>query len=172
MKANSQKKILVLGGIKSGKSRFALEMAQSFPPPRIFLATAEPFNEEMERKIRAHQEERGDSWQTIEAPINLPKALQEIPQAGICLIDCLTVWLGNLFYYQKDIDMYCTLFLKTLQSISFPLIIVSNEIGLCPTPFERETRLFAETLGKFNQELAKRCDQTYFIVAGKAILLD
>ncbi|NPA48662.1 MAG: bifunctional adenosylcobinamide kinase/adenosylcobinamide-phosphate guanylyltransferase [Thermodesulfobacteria bacterium] len=160
-------KIFVLGGIKSGKSRFALKLAEKFPAPRLFVATAEAFDEEMARKIKAHQRERDESWQTIEAPVELPEALRDLPKkAGVCLIDCLTVWLGNLWYYQKDAHSYVEKFLGGLAEAKIPIIVVSNEIGFAPLPGERVSRDFAEKLGILNQRVAALCDEVYLLVAG------
>ena len=159
-------KILVLGGIKSGKSAFALRLGNTYPPPRVFLATAEAFDQEMAQKIRAHQEERGAAWQTIESPVELPTALENIPRAGVCLIDCLTVWLGNLWYYQKDHQAYVERLLGALEKTSWPTILVSNEVGLGLMPGEKESRAFAEALGRLNQEVAHLCTEVYLVVAG------
>ena len=164
-------KILVLGGIKSGKSRFALALGEKFPPPRVFMATAEPFNEEMARKIEAHRRERGPGWQTVESPVDLPQKLKSLSSVGVCLIDCLTVWLGNLIYYQKDIDKYFQDFIKTLKEINFPMIMVSNEVGLSPISADSQTRFFVEKLGLLNQEIARYCDQVYLLIAGKTLKL-
>ncbi|AEH45298.1 Adenosylcobinamide-phosphateguanylyltransferase [Thermodesulfatator indicus DSM 15286] len=163
-------KILILGGIKSGKSAFALKLASQFSEPRIFLATAQAFDEEMAKKIERHRRERGHAWHTIEAPIELPEALKEISSGGVVLIDCLTVWLGNLFYHQKDVDFYVEALVKNIESFSFPLVIVSNEVGLAPVPADKETRKFAETLGLLNQKIARLCNHTYFMIAGKALI--
>ncbi len=164
-------KILILGGIKSGKSRFALELGASFSQPRLFLATAEPFDEEMARKIACHRQERDESWVTLEVPLEIPKTLKDLPPAGVCLIDCLTVWLGNLWYYRKEREKYCKDLLKSIEEIEIPLIIVSNEVGLGVMPGERNTKSFAEELGLLNQKVAALCDKIYFIVAGKALVL-
>ncbi len=171
MKRHQGSKILVLGGIKSGKSRFALKLGEKFPPPRIFIATAEPFDEEMARKIEAHRKERGSHWQTVESPLNLSQKLKSLSSVGVCLIDCLTVWLGNLIYYQKDIGEYFQEFSKTLQKIPFPVIMVSNEVGLGPISADPQTRLFVEKLGLLNQEIACHCDQVYLLIAGKTLKL-
>ncbi|HHI96268.1 MAG TPA: bifunctional adenosylcobinamide kinase/adenosylcobinamide-phosphate guanylyltransferase [Thermodesulfatator atlanticus] len=164
-------KILVLGGIKSGKSRFALALGEKFPPPRVFMATAEPFNEEMARKIEAHRRERGPGWQTVESPVDLPQKLKSLSSVGVCLIDCLTVWLGNLIYYQKNVDEYFLEFSKALEKTSFPVIMVSNEVGLSPVSADHQTRFFVEKLGVLNQEIARHCDQIYLLIAGKTLKL-
>ncbi len=164
--AQKVSKILVLGGIKSGKSSFALHLGNAYPAPRIFVATAEAFDQEMAQKIEAHKKERGPSWQTIESPVELPRTLESVSQAGVCLIDCLTVWLGNLWYYQKDLQAYVEKLLKALEKAPWPTILVSNEVGLGLMPGERENRLFAEALGGLNQKVARLCNEVYLVVAG------
>jgi len=96
-----QRKILITGAIRSGKSRFALNSALSYSPPRIFLATAEALDEEMKTRILCHQKERGTDFVTVEAPVNLIEALQspESKKSSIILVDCITLWLNNLFHY-------------------------------------------------------------------------
>ncbi|OAG27096.1 bifunctional adenosylcobinamide kinase/adenosylcobinamide-phosphate guanylyltransferase [Thermodesulfatator autotrophicus] len=164
-------KILVLGGIKSGKSNFALKLGNEFPEPRIFLATAQAFNKEMAEKIKRHRRERGQNWHTLEVPLELPQILSEIESCGVALIDCLTVWLGNLFYHQKDVDSYLKSLLDSIKNFSYPLIIVSNEIGLAPVPADKEIRMFAESLGLLNQKVARLCERTYLMVAGRALII-
>ncbi len=159
-------KILVLGGVKSGKSRFALEKAEGYPPPRLFVATAEAFDEEMAAKIKAHQRERGPGWHTMEAPVELPRILRSLPPASVVLIDCLTVWVGNLLFYKKDPQAYLQEFLEALKGIHAPWLIVSNEVGLGLLPGETEARHYLETLGYLNRRVAALCDEVYLLVAG------
>ncbi len=163
-------KLLVLGGIKSGKSRLALRLAEKFPPPRLFIATAEAFDKEMAAKIRAHQKERGQNWLTIEAPVDLPLTLKNL-QGNVCLIDCLTVWLGNLWYYRKNLNFYIENFLEVFKKLEIPVVVVSNEIGLGPLPGEKESRKFAEKLGLLNQKVAFLCDEIYLVMAGYPLKL-
>ncbi|WP_022852783.1 bifunctional adenosylcobinamide kinase/adenosylcobinamide-phosphate guanylyltransferase [Thermodesulfatator atlanticus] len=162
-------KILVLGGIKSGKSSFSLKLAEKYPQPKIFLATAEPFDTEMAAKIKKHRQERGKNWQTIETPLELATALKTIENPGVVVLDCLTVWLGNLFYHQKNLTCYVEDLLTALKTINFPLIIVSNEVGLGLMPAEHETRVFAENLGLLNQRVARLCDEVFLLVAGNPL---
>ncbi len=159
-------KILILGGVKSGKSRLALKIAKNFAPPRLFVATAEPFDAEMQEKIKRHQKERGPSWQTLEAPLELCAALEESSTYGVCLVDCLTVWLGNLFYYQRPVDKEVSRLVETVARVDTNLIFVSNEVGLGVLPGTKESRVYVDSLGLLNQELAKLCDRVYLVVAG------
>ncbi len=164
-------KILILGGVKSGKSRLALEMAKQFPSPRLFVGTAEPFDEEMQEKIWRHQAERGPEWETLEEPLDLNKALTKVPDYGVCLIDCLTVWLGNLWHYQLDLEKEIETFCQALATTSGNLILVSNEIGLGPLPGKMAVRKYTEALGQLNQRVASMCDRVYLVVAGLVLSL-
>ncbi len=168
---NPKAKILILGGIKSGKSRLALKIASQFSGPRFFVATAEPFDEEMARKIAAHRKERGQSWHTLEAPVELPNTLRKLPSQGVCLVDCLTVWLGNLWHYQKDLETYCEDLLKAIEEMKIPCVFVSNEVGLGIMPAEKAGKTFAEKLGLLNQRVAGVCEEVYLVVAGSPLRL-
>ena len=91
---------LITGGARSGKSAFALKTASAFDPPRVFIATAQPLDGEMRRRIMRHQADRGDRFATVEAPCDLAGALACMPEeTRVAVIDCLTVWLGNLMYH-------------------------------------------------------------------------
>ena len=164
-------KILLLGGIRSGKSRLALKIAENFSAPRLFVATAEPFDEEMQEKIKRHQAERGPSWETLEAPLALPEALETAAPYGVCLVDCLTVWLGNVWYHGKDLGAEVERFCKALKEVSTNVVIVSNEVGLGVFPGERGLRRYVEALGQLNQQVATLCDRVYLVVAGLLVPL-
>ncbi len=164
-------KILILGGVKSGKSRLALTLAEKFPLPRIYVATAEPFDEEMQEKIRRHREERDASWETIEAPLELVEALNIGENYNVCLVDCLTVWLGNLWYHGRDLKREKRRLLSLLSRFKTNVILVSNEVGLGVIPAQKDVRRYAEALGDLNQELAKLCHRVYLVVAGLPLLI-
>jgi len=93
-------KILITGGVKSGKSKYALKLARDFSGKKVFIATAEAFDEEMKEKIKKHKRDRGDRFITIEEPVNLHEVLNNI-DCDLAVVDCLTVWCGNLLHYGK-----------------------------------------------------------------------
>ena len=167
---NASKKILVTGGIKSGKSRFALERAMETSGEKIFLATAQAVDEVMKRKIANHREERALSFNTIEEPLYLARALDSLKgEPELILIDCLTVWIGNLFHHFNDIDQIREqkrLFLNTLQSINANIIIVTNEVGLGVTPDNQLSRTYIDELGLLNQEVAGLCHEVIMVISG------
>jgi adenosylcobinamide kinase/adenosylcobinamide-phosphate guanylyltransferase len=102
-----QETVLIIGGCRSGKSRYALEMAEQVAggQERIFIATLVPQDQEMEERIRRHQKERSPKWKTIETPLYLPEAINEHSRrAGVIVVDCLTLWLNNLLMENHDVD--------------------------------------------------------------------
>ncbi|HFB84045.1 MAG TPA: bifunctional adenosylcobinamide kinase/adenosylcobinamide-phosphate guanylyltransferase [Thermodesulfatator sp.] len=159
---------LVLGGLSSGKTALALSLAQRFIPPRVYIGTAEPIDEEMAQKIAQHRAERDESWQTVEAPLELGRALRESDKKEISLIlvDGLGVWVGNLFAKKIDYQKYIIEFLDTLSFVETPLIIVSEEVGLGGISPSPEVRRWGEALGKLNQALAERAKRVALVVAG------
>lgn len=167
------KKILITGGMKSGKSRYALALAKKLDGPKIFLATAEPFDDEMRKKIRYHQKERKKKFLTIEEPLYLAKALHKLESSpGIIIIDCLTVWMNNLFYHFKDGEAQrqaqVEQFLKILKKASSTVIMVTNEIGMSIIPDNALARDFSEQMGFFNQRVVEVCDEVVLMVSGIA----
>ncbi|WP_456430845.1 bifunctional adenosylcobinamide kinase/adenosylcobinamide-phosphate guanylyltransferase [Thermosulfuriphilus sp.] len=159
---------LILGGLSSGKTAFALSLAQPFSAPKIYIATAEPFDQEMAEKIARHKAERGQSWLTIEAPLELAETLRGLRayRSGLGLIDGLGIWLANLFAKKKDYNKYINEFLEELISLPIPLIVVSDETGLGGISPEPETRRWQQALGYLNQQLAKMSDQVILVIAG------
>ncbi len=164
---------LITGGIKSGKSRYALELVG--PPtnsnPKCFIATAEAFDEDMKRRISRHQEDRGTEWTTLEIPVHLGEALSQknLPYQLI-VIDCLTLWVNNLLHYQAsqglDIEAEIEKFEKALKAIEIPVVVVTNEVGLGVVPEGPLSRRYVDLLGSLNQRIAGFADRVIFMVAG------
>ena len=167
--------IFITGGARSGKSRFAEELAQQFGVPLGYLATAQALDSEMKERIRQHQARRGTAWQTIEEPLHLPQCLAS--NDGIhkaILVDCVTLWLSNLFLYYENLgedaeerimDNVHRL-TTTLREIRTPVILVSNEVGLGIVPENRMARLFRDIAGKTNQMLAATADEAHVLISG------
>lgn len=161
---------LVLGGARSGKSgfanRLANEMADKQNCPVTFIATAEAFDEGMQARINKHQQERAAfNWQVIEAPTDLTHTLLSIPRNQVILIDCLTLWLNNLIYYQKMTEIPS--FLDLLEKHQ-NIILVSNELGQGVLPADKTSREFIDQVGLLNQKIATIADKVYFVTAGIA----
>lgn len=164
---------LVIGGGRSGKSTYALNLAQSLgteAASRVFLATAQAFDDEMKKRIIAHQCERNNSFVTKEEPIAIAQTLRSLPKSTeVVLIDCLTVWLGNLFYHkgigESEFDEV-TEFLKVLEHPPCSLVIVTNETGLGIIPADAESRAYRDCAGRLNQKVAALADRVVMLVAG------
>lgn len=167
---------LITGGVRSGKSRHALELARhtSVPGPKYFVATAQPLDEEMKIRIAKHQEERAQDFVTIEEPLYLAKAIETAQrESGLIVVDCLTLWVNNLLYCLADrpdlIQHEIESFLKTVCSKKAEMIFVTNEVGFGLVSAHALTRLYVDELGNLNQALATVCEEVILMVSGVPI---
>jgi adenosyl cobinamide kinase/adenosyl cobinamide phosphate guanylyltransferase len=154
---------LVLGGARSGKSRYAEALLMRHPPPWLYLATAEPFDAEMAERIAGHRARRDKLWQTREAPRDLPAQLRTA--TGPVLVDCLTLWLSNLMLASLPLDHATEALLAALDRPA-PTVLVANEVGLSIVPDNALARAFRDAAGVLNQRLAQMADRVVFTVAG------
>lgn len=161
---------LVLGGARSGKSRFAESLAGKTMAPKTYIATAEAFDAEMRQRIARHQAERGDGWTTLEAPFDLVGALASCGE-GFVLVDCLTVWLNNLIYRERDVTAEVGSLCQALKVTTRDVVLVSNEVGLSIVPDNALARRFRDEQGLANQRIAEIADEVYFIAAGLPLAL-
>jgi adenosylcobinamide kinase/adenosylcobinamide-phosphate guanylyltransferase len=161
--------VLVTGGSRSGKSSYALELAGRYGR-KAFVATAEAVDQEMRARIDDHRRARDSSFQTVEAPIDLAGALKALaPEVEVALIDCVTVWLGNLFHHRFMKDGTAAqigAFLASIESPPCDLIIVTNEVGMGIIPADTETRRFRDAAGRLNQHLARVAHEVILTVCG------
>lgn len=166
-------RVLILGGARSGKSRRAQLLAEQAGASRLFIATAEPFDQEMQDRVTRHQEERDESWSTLEVPLDLADALRSdtAREANVCLVDCLTVWLSNLMHYDRNVELECNRLCKVVAEHRTPIVMVSNEVGLGLVPDTPLGRQFRDAQGRLNQQVAAVCDTVEFVAAGLPILL-
>jgi adenosylcobinamide kinase/adenosylcobinamide-phosphate guanylyltransferase len=175
------KSILITGGARSGKSRFAQELALKLGGPVLFVATAEVGDEEMRRRILEHRRTRPAAWSTLEVTTHIGSQIaQKIGEAQVVIVDCITLLVNNIFSRYSDqtseqidasliekgimveIDELVDCMSHTITSF----IIVTNEVGLGLVPANRLSRLYRDLLGKANQILAQRADEIYLMVAG------
>lgn len=163
---------LILGGARSGKSRFAQQLAESSRPQQIFVATAEALDDEMSARIRHHIAARGDTWKTIEAPILLCDAIEQAcsEQCSV-LVDCLTLWLSNIMQTDLDVESEVRKLTTTIASVTEPLVLVSNEVGMGIVPESPLARQFRDEQGRLNQLIAAACDRVEFVAAGLPLRL-
>jgi len=167
---------LILGGARSGKSRYGLGLAARCPAPRLFVATCEPRDAEMEARIEAHQRERGSDWVTREVPLELATALSDgQDHYGVILVDCLTMWVSNLLLQegatQGGIQAACEHLLEALAKTAAPTILVSNEVGWGIVPDNPLARKFRDQAGWLHQRLAQVADLVVLVVAGVPMLI-
>ena len=163
--------VFVIGGCRSGKSRHALETADRIAGnKKIFIATCVPQDAEMKQRVDRHQKERGQDWQTVEAPVHLPQAIIEYSrQADVLLVDCLTLWISNLLMETEDdelINERISNLKQSLASASCPVILVSNEVGAGIVPENKLARRFRDLVGTANQAIAAQADRVAWMVAG------
>ena len=163
--------ILVTGGVKSGKSSFALRLAEEMGLIRGFVATATALDDEMRKKIAAHQAERGQGWQTFESPSALAQQIETISGSmDIILVDCLTMWISNLLTIddleREQIESECDTLLQALKSAPCPVILVTNEVNMGIMPADERTRLYQNLLGALNRDVASIATRVYFMIAG------
>ncbi len=162
---------LVLGGARSGKSRFAESLVERALEP-VYLATAEPLDSEMSARIRAHRERRGQRWRTVEEPLELAQVLCEHTGAErAVLVDCLTLWVSNLLHAQRDLDAEVELLLQSTAAFKGPVVFVSNEVGMGIVPENRLARQFRDHIGVVHQRLAERAEHVYLVVAGIPVII-
>lgn len=159
----------VLGGARSGKSVFAEGLAGRHAR-RTYLATAEPIDDEMRRRIEEHRERRGEGWRTFEAPLDLASPLREA-EDDVVLVDCLTVWLGNLLHHGRDVAGEMNRLLEALSETPAGVVLVSNEVGLGLVPETRLGRTFRDAQGRLNQRIAAVCGDVFFVAAGLPLVL-
>ena len=152
---------LVLGGARSGKSRFAESLCHV---PRTYIATAQAFDVEMSERIAKHRVDRGGAWVTLEAPLDLVGALQEA--RGNVLLDCLTLWLSNLLMAEMPVEPELDALIAQLSKIDGKVVIVSNELGLGLVPEHGLSRRFRDLHGMMNQRVAALAESVVLVVAG------
>jgi adenosylcobinamide kinase/adenosylcobinamide-phosphate guanylyltransferase len=159
----------VIGGIKSGKTKFALKKAEKLNNGKLYyIATARAVDEEMKERIEKHKRERGEKWITIEEPIEVDRVLKAIPKGSVIIIDCLTTWLTNLLIENYDVEektnKLIDILLKTKTDLD--LFLVSNEVGLSIIPDNPLGRKFIDLSGNLHQKVAQIADEVYFILCG------
>jgi adenosylcobinamide kinase/adenosylcobinamide-phosphate guanylyltransferase len=168
--------ILILGGARSGKSRFALERGAALGRENVFIATALPSDEEMARRIERHRRERPKGWKTLEEPLRLVDTLQAVEgKAEVVVIDCLTLWLSNLLTAvgesEEKILGEINQLIKVARSVNLSVVAVSNEVGLSIVPMNPLSRRFRDLSGLLHQRWAAEADEVYWMMAGIAVLI-
>jgi adenosylcobinamide kinase / adenosylcobinamide-phosphate guanylyltransferase len=166
---------LVLGGARSGKSRYAEMLIAGAARRATYVATAEARDGEMIERIRHHRERRdaGDlAWETVEAPRDLAGILGEVarPDRPV-LVDCLTLWLSNALLADADLDAESADLLRSLGALAGPVVLVANEVGLGIVPDNALARRFRDAAGRLNQDVAALANRVVFVAAGLPLIL-
>ncbi|WP_213741463.1 bifunctional adenosylcobinamide kinase/adenosylcobinamide-phosphate guanylyltransferase [Bradyrhizobium sp. dw_411] len=163
---------LVLGGARSGKSAFAESLVRDSGLARIYLATATAGDDEMKARVAQHRAQRGDGWVTVEEPLALVDALtREATRGRAVLVDCLTLWLSNLMMAERDPEVEARRLTRFLGVAKYPVVFVSNEVGLGLVPETPLGRRFRDAQGRLNQLVAACVPNVVFIAAGLPLWL-
>lgn len=155
---------LVIGGAASGKSAFAESLVTG--TPRVYIATAEARDSEMEAKRDKHRADRGPSWETIEASLDVASALPGLPERAGVLLDCATMWLSNHLFAESDLEAETTRLLDALRACPAMVTVVTNEVGHGIVPADALTRRFREAQGRLNIALAAQAGSVALVTAG------
>ncbi|WP_199556418.1 bifunctional adenosylcobinamide kinase/adenosylcobinamide-phosphate guanylyltransferase [Sandaracinobacteroides hominis] len=162
--------IFVLGGARSGKSAHAQRLVEALGERRLFIATAQAFDAEMEDRIRRHQADRTAGWETVEAPVDLAEAIRSNSGSGVpLLVDCLTLWLSNLLLADADLETASAELASVIADFDGPLVIVSNEVGFGIVPDNALARRFRDAAGRLNQQVAAAAAFVDLVVAGMPV---
>jgi adenosylcobinamide kinase / adenosylcobinamide-phosphate guanylyltransferase len=157
---------LIGGGSRSGKSRYALQLARKHGPRLVFLATAEPFDKEMEARIAQHRADRGADFTTVEEPIDIATVIRET-EADAIVVDCLTLWLSNIMLsFGRDVDADIETLVEAAKNARAALVLVTNEVGCGIVPETNLGRDFRDRAGILNQRIAAVADEVYWMAFG------
>jgi adenosyl cobinamide kinase/adenosyl cobinamide phosphate guanylyltransferase len=161
----------LVGGARSGKSSLAVEIGRRHRGDVVVVATAEAFDDDLRARIDRHRAER-PGWPTIEEPLDLADALRHCNADALVIVDCLTVWLGNLLHAgENDVDGRTTDALGALAERPGPSVVISNEVGLGVHPETAIGRDYRDLLGRLNQRVATVASTSLLLVAGRAVEL-
>jgi adenosylcobinamide kinase/adenosylcobinamide-phosphate guanylyltransferase len=165
---------LILGGVRSGKSRLAEQHALASGLQVVYVATAQVRDEEMQRRVEAHQSRRPDSWILVESGQNLAEVLQREANTQRCvLVDCLTLWLTQLLCDASEpiLRRECDALLEVLPTLPGQIILVSNEINMGIVPMGELSRRYCDEAGRLHQQVAALCERVILTVAGFPLIV-
>lgn len=171
MTESRYRKVLILGGVRSGKSRYGESLAVKSGLNKVFIATAEAGDNEMSDRIAAHQRDRGTGWTTVEAPLTLSEAIGTRTANEAVVVDCLTLWLTNIVLAGHDVGAGISELAAAVSKAACPLTLISNEVGMGIVPATSLGRQFRDWQGFLNQRVARECDAVVFMAAGYPMML-
>ena len=158
--------LLITGGARSGKSSFAEKQTLRYGTSVIYIATAKAYDQEMEKRIQIHKQRRGDEWLTINEPIEIADKLVALDGQGACLVECLTLWLSNLMFAEKDVSAATSSLIEAITARRDPVILVTNEVGSGIIPENELARRFRDEAGRLNQVIAEAVNEVYTCISG------
>ncbi|MCU6707218.1 bifunctional adenosylcobinamide kinase/adenosylcobinamide-phosphate guanylyltransferase [Paenibacillus sp. J5C_2022] len=177
--------ILITGGARSGKSGFAEQYAQRIASSGVYIATCQPYDDEMRERVRRHRQDReiaGFRWVTREEPLRVAELLEELRRQGdslaagggkapVVLLDCLTLWLTNVLLQEeaaesRQCDGEADRLVEAIVRYPYPLLIVTNEVGDGIVPEYPLGRQFRDEAGRLNQRIAAVCERVFLVTAG------
>lgn len=161
---------LVLGGARSGKSRYAEGLLAGMPAPWIYLATGQAWDEEMRARVAEHRARRTGGWQTIEVPVALADALDDAGDRPV-LVDCLTLWLTNLLLGDHDVEQAVSRLMAALGRRQAATVLVGSEVGMGIVPENALARRFRDEAGLLHQRIATIADRVVLVVAGLPLVV-
>lgn len=165
--------VLVGGGVRSGKSAYATELAMQLGARRVLVATAQALDDEMAARIAAHRAERGDRFVTVEEPLDLAGVLLSI-DADVVVVDCLTLWISNLLLRGEGLPAIAARVDRVAEVLArrrFHAILVTNEVGMGLVPESALGRAFRDAAGRAHQRLARDADRVYLAALGCVLRL-
>ena len=165
---------LIIGGARSGKSKYAEELAAKSNLPVSYVATSTAIDSEMEARIAHHKTRRPESWLVFECPLELADLLKsEAKKEQTILVDCLTLWLNNQLHKnsQQNFSLLFSELINSIKNTRAHIIFVTNEVGLGIIPLGEITRQFVDEAGRLNQQMAQTANQVVFMVAGLPMTL-
>lgn len=166
---------LIIGGARSGKSAHAQSLAEAQAQrtggAAVMIATAEALDDEMAERIARHRAERGAAWRTVETPLELAEAITRLDPADCAVVDCLTLWLSNLMFAERDLGAATEALLQAAGRAQAEIILVTNEVGMSIVPENALARRFRDEAGRLNRRVAERADQVTVMFAGIPLVL-
>ena len=167
LSTDTARTILVIGGARSGKSRYAEELLAGHDGMRTYIATAEAGDAEMAARIEEHKKRRGPGWETVEEPLDIAAALKA--QSGRqkpVLVDCLTLWMSNLMAAGLGAEDEIQALVNCLGGLPGPVVLVSNEAGMGIVPDNALARAYMDNAGRMNQAMAAAAQRVVLVTAG------
>lgn len=164
--------LFVIGGARSGKSRYAQSRVEALPGSLAFIATAEPGDAEMAERIARHRADRGPRWTACDVPLDLPEEIARAQgSAGAILVDCLTLWLSNLMLHDADVAAATSKLCDAIRESRVPLALVANEVGGGIVPMNELARRYRDHAGWLSQRVAEVADEVVLVTAGLPLTL-